>query len=390
MNRHLIFFFLLLSCIFSARADSQPQWLRRPLAYVSPDSVLVWDYTGHDLRTLALRADPGAQAVTFRVADTRRKQRQSLYAEWARIAPTLNAVGGMGDEMGEPQALSGARATDVAARLFLLTGEARFADICERSLFNAVWRTVADTAQAHTLAGAVAATWGASLPGLIYATSGQADLYVNLYLNNTARVTVGTATFTFDQITSMPDRGQVKFRISRLSSPLRLRLHLRMPDWVTGRAPRGLPFLYTEATSALPAVYVNGHELDELETDDAGYLTIDREWRSMDEVYLNFDLTPRLLRRAEAESGTPRRGEVALQRGPWIYALTASAQGCYFSANATLPPVEAVNRYGHTVQALTLYRAGGTPQDAAAEELPFHAEPYADGPTGALWMPEPR
>lgn len=390
MNRILLTLVFLFFSAFPVLAGDFPEWLRRPLAYVPPDSVMVWDYEGRDLRTLALRANPGAQAVTFRAPDGGRRQRQSLYAEWERLAPMLNVAGGMGDEMREPQALSAAQATDMAARLFLLTGEARFAALCERSLFNAVWRTMTDTAQAHTLEGAAAATYGVSLPGLIYATSERAELYINLYLNNTARITAGGISFTLDQITSMPSSGQVKFRFTGLSAPTRLRVRLRMPDWAVGNVPREQPFSYAKTDNAPPAVYINGHELDELHTDEAGYVTIDREWRSMDELYLSFDLAPRLLRRAAPGEGTPRRGEVALQCGPWVYALTASAKGCYFSANAPLPPPELVNRHGHPVRQVTLYRADGTPQDAAAPEVPFYAEPYADGAAGTLWMTEPR
>nr|CRY94992.1 hypothetical protein [uncultured prokaryote] len=133
--------------------------------------------------------------------------------------------------------------------------------------------------------------------------------------------------------------------------------------------------------------YVNGHELDSAKPDSAGYMTIDREWRTGDEIFIAFDLSPQYLRRTDAQ-GRALRGQLALQCGPLLYAVTTDLDGCYFSAN-TLPQVRPGESAGGS-NALSGYafRHAGTPQDAEAPRVPYVALPYREVQQGSVWVTE--
>lgn len=376
---------------FCATATAQTQWLDRPLRYASADSVMTWTYGGADFRQLAVTAEPSTRMAVFGVTKEMRNMRDAMAAEWGEMVRRLNVAGGGDDELRAPQGVPAAVSTSMAATLYLMTGDAGYMEHVERALYNATLHALTDSTA--TIGGddrRAAAEVLMAAPGLIYATTPERnDLFVNLYTNATAVLHMGGQTFTFDQITDMPDDGQVKFRFTQLRGAMPLRVHLRIPDWAVRRtsARPGTPYIYIGHAPMAPQIYVNGHELDSAKPDSAGYMTIDREWRTGDEIFIAFDLSPQYLRRTDAQ-GRALRGQLALQCGPLLYAVTTDLDGCYFSAN-TLPQVRPGESAGGS-NALSGYafRHAGTPQDAEAPRVPYVALPYREVQQGSVWVTE--
>ena len=150
------------------------------------------------------------------------------------------------------------------------TANGILADIAESLLYNEILMGMQRGAVMHYSAEAM-------LQGALmtYMTDKE-GIYVNLYQNCIARIVQDGLCFTLDQITDMPYSPGVKLRVSGIVPQTRMKLRLRIPRW-------------QENPSAL---YVNGHET-EVEMVN-GYAVIDRMWKSGDEVYTDFDLTPHL------------------------------------------------------------------------------------------------
>lgn len=209
-------------------------------------------------------------------------------------------------------------------RLLLATGEARYADLIERTVYNAfAASTSADgrlffyvnplQRRADHLEGddpgrrrgwyscaccppnimRLVASWGHYV-----ATTAADRLSVQQYVPGTIRAGLDGGTVALSVATEYPWAGTVSFTVTETPSRP-WELALRVPAW-------------SEATS----VSVNGEDLP-VDTGSQGYVVLGREWRAGDVVTLELDMTPRLVhphRRIDA-----LRGCAAVQRGPLVY-----------------------------------------------------------------------
>ena len=121
----------------------------------------------------------------------------------------------------------------------------------------------------------------ATLPGQLYSTDTDGDLWVHLFASSRAR----TGEFEVDVDTDMPWSGRVTFTV-RAAPPREASLFVRGPVWSTA------PF--------------------------AGrYREERRVWRSGDVIDLDLEVMPHLLAANPRVEST--RGSVAVRRGPFVY-----------------------------------------------------------------------
>lgn len=382
MNR--LFFTLLFALSYLSVSAGGP-WLKRPLRFVEPDSVVTWGYDGRDFRSLALLADSTARGERIPLTRPDFDARKRTFAQWREAQAELNLVGSEGDPQHDPQGLSAAKWVVRASQLFLMQGDAAYADFIERALYNAALHTVSDTTlRRGTIDKFQAACLLLSAPSLMYATSTDADLYVNLYTNSTATLPLPSlGRITIDQVTDMPVTGSVKLRFSQMRESVRLALHLRMPDWVGVRPTGKYAYVAPDSVRTSPTIYVNGHEVDPLVVDDKGYVVIERDWRSMDEVYIDFPLQLQRVYLAsdrEAQRGAPIAAErAAFQWGPLVYFISnPSPRGCYVTAHSPLSVApEPDLTTGYPILRGTMYRTKGTVQDTEAEGVEYESRAYS-------------
>ena len=376
MKRIISLFTLLL---FVHIAQAAPPWLKRPLRFVCADSVITWGYDGNDFRRFALMAD--TTATEFPLGLTRKvwNERNAVFDKWNATAAERNVVGGTGNPLTESQGMAAAKWISQAANLFQMQGQAAYVDYMERALYNAVLHTAHDTLLPRgSMDRKAAASLLMSAPGWIYATSGKSDLYVNLYTNCTSRIPLGDTHISVDQITGMPLTGGVKFRFNSLGQGRRFTLHLRIPDWA-GLRP-STHFAYVGGEPQAPTIYVNGHEVDPLQADDKGYVVIDRLWRNLDEVYIDFPVQAHYIKPLSTSSANllaPIYGEAALQWGPLVYVIHANPTD-YFSPSQSALPINDVSASGYPILQGNVFRAKDVPQDAVAQSETFVVKPFGD------------
>ncbi len=225
-----------------------------------------------------------------------------------------------------------------------------------------------------------------SLGSYFYTTSGD-ELAVHLYGANTAEAVVAGQTVRLRQTTRYPWDGDIALAISP-ETAARFTVRLRIPGWCRS------------ATASL-----NGSPLDLAGLPESGYLAIEREWRSGDEIRVHFDMP---VERVYANPNVSEdAGRVALKRGPVVYCIEEAdigfePQQLRLPANAQIDAVFEPDLLGGAV-ALTgtalrgdvatwgkaLYRTSRP----GLQPVPFKAIPYhlwANRSAGAMlvWLPE--
>jgi DUF1680 family protein len=209
-------------------------------------------------------------------------------------------------------------------RLALLYGDARFADVFERSLYNGVLAGVSLDGKRFFYVNPLesrgrhhrspwfgcaccppnVARTLASLGGYAYAVSDDA-LWVNLYIQGSATANMGGRKLHLIVESDYPWDGKVVLK-PQVEQTTRFDLHLRIPGWCKSAK-----------------VYVN-HEPIAHPKIDRGYFVLEREWKNGDVVELNLPMP--VERIAANPSVKDDIGQLAIQRGPLVYCLEACDQ----------------------------------------------------------------
>lgn len=342
--------FTLLVLLLPIQSVSSQSMVRlgQPLQVLSPDSVFFLGEGIANLRLTPMLVDKTLQPSSFGADPGLFEQVSNRWC--TKIAPTLNAVGGSGDER-EDQTMAAVLNAADAAYMLRLTADARYADIVERAVFNALPRTFFMPAAPLDRSMAAQAIFASA--DLVYLIDSE-GVYVNFYVPSMACITAGRFSCRLEQITSQPFSSEVKLRFSRLPcGGQTFAVRLRLPEWCVGQ----------------PEVFVNGREVDGCDVSH-GYLIINRTWREGDEIYFSLPVAP-----AFVTVGDRR----VLRCGPLVYALTDDV------------PVEAEIR----VEGMALDETSGftlvnlcMPSSASADTLSA-ARPFLIAPDGACVLSFP-
>ena len=205
-------------------------------------------------------------------------------------------------------------------RLFELTADPKYTDLIERTLYSGFLAGVGASGDRFFYVNPLesdgdhrrkewfyvaccppnAARLLASLERYVYArgTDGS-TLYVNQFVGGSVDTKLGDERVAFTQSTGAPWDGDVAVEFTH-EDPVRFDLRVRVPEWATD----------VEAI-------VDGAPVEVSETD--GYLSVEREWDSGDELAVSFD------RSVEVLAADPRvradAGRVALRWGPLVYCV---------------------------------------------------------------------
>ncbi|MEU7658024.1 glycoside hydrolase family 127 protein [Streptomyces lincolnensis] len=366
---------------------------------------------GHAVRALYLAA--GAVDVAVETGDE--ELLAAVVRQWERtVARRTYLTGGMGshhrdESFGDDYVLPPDRAysetcASVASvmlswRLLLATGEPRFADLAERTLFNVVATSPSDDGRsffyANTLhrrrrgtlppadaespraESSLRAPWFAVsccptnvartlalLPGYL-ATADDQGLQLHQYAD--AEITTGGIALRVG--TDYPSHGRVTVRIDRTPDHP-WTLSLRIPAWAQGDTA-----LLTDPDGARRAVH-------------PGTAEITRHFRPGDEIRLDLPVSPRWI------APDPRidavRGTVAVQRGPLVYCSESVdlPGGRDVDAVRVDPSVEPADGPDDTVVAPGELAAPGAPHDAPWPYGPVDpAAPPAGERSGIVLVP---
>jgi DUF1680 family protein len=207
-------------------------------------------------------------------------------------------------------------------RMLAATGDARYADVIERALYNGINSGMSLSGTLYCYRNPLAFDpetgdkirndWYdttccppnlertfASLPGYFYSTSSE-GLYVHLYDNSELNWKLeGGTPIKVVQKTSYPWEGVVNIEVSP-ASRTEFTMFVRVPGWCER-----------------PVVKLNGRQVPGAHPGQ--YLGLRRNWSAGDAIRLEFDMTPQML---EANAHVVEdSGRIAVQRGPLVYCL---------------------------------------------------------------------
>ena len=227
-------------------------------------------------------------------------------------------------------------------RMFLLTGDAKYMDALERTTFNGALSgvslsgdrffypnpLVSDGVKKFNQGFPGRAPWFgcaccppnlmrtvASLTGYFYAVRDQ-SLFVNFFAQSEGEAALAGTRVKLTQTTDYPWQGAVRLAVSP-ARPAKFAVRMRIPGWVQGQPVPSDLYIYDNPAPAAWSVRVNGKAVSA--KPDAGYVAIDREWRSGDIVELDLSMPVRAVRGHAAIAATKDR--VAFERGPLVYCV---------------------------------------------------------------------
>lgn len=224
-------------------------------------------------------------------------------------------------------------------RLLMLHGDARYADVLERTLYNGVLSGISLTGDAFFYPNPLAsegeygrkAWFGCAccpsnlsrfLPSVaqyIY-TVHDNDIYVNLYIGSKATVDLPSGDVTISQSGDYVGTGNVKLDVNAPSKS-KATICLRVPGRLAGN-PLPSSDLYTYADNRPRELTAKlGDETLTLKADADGYCRIPADKLSGKTLDIQFDMTPRAV--VANEKVAADRGRVAFERGPLVLCAEA-------------------------------------------------------------------
>ncbi|UBZ15020.1 glycoside hydrolase family 127 protein [Flagellimonas marinaquae] len=227
-------------------------------------------------------------------------------------------------------------------RLHNLTGDVKYFDVIERTLYNGLISGLSLDGQQFFYPNALESdgvykfNQGActrkdwfdcsccptnvirfipAMPGLIYSKKGN-TLYTNLYASNEAKVELKNQDIMVTQETSYPWDGKVKFTVNPEMEG-EFTIKFRIPGWSRNTVLPGDLYQYVSKDEASNKLSLNGEEIDLVA--DNGYFTLTRTWKSGDQVELDFPMSVRKVKaNPEIEEDL---GKMSLEYGPIVYAV---------------------------------------------------------------------
>jgi len=227
-------------------------------------------------------------------------------------------------------------------RLFLLTGESKYYDIIERTLYNGLLAGISlngnkffypnplesDAKYTFNHGSCTRQSWFEcsccptnlirflpSIPGLVYATH-ENNLYINLFMSNQAKLTVGDTKVEVKQQTGYPWNGQVNIEVNPEKTAA-FTLKVRIPGWAVNKPVPGTLYQYIGENTGIMNLKINGK--NENLTMNNGYLEIKRNWSKGDKIEWSVPMNVR--RVITNEKVQSNKDLVALEYGPIVYCI---------------------------------------------------------------------
>jgi DUF1680 family protein len=228
-------------------------------------------------------------------------------------------------------------------RMFLLSGDARYMDVFERTAYNGFLSGVSvsgdrffypnplvyDGKAPNNHGRAGRAPWFgcaccppnlmrtlASLTGYFYAVR-EDSLYVNLFAQSEGATNIAGIRVKLAQTTDYPWQGAVRIAVTP-EKPARFTIRVRIPEWAQGQPVPSDLYTYDDVAGEPQwSVRVGGKRVSAKL--DHGYVAISRRWRAGDRLEVELPMPVHAVRGHEKIAAT--QGRVAFERGPVVYCV---------------------------------------------------------------------
>lgn len=218
-------------------------------------------------------------------------------------------------------------------RLFLMTGDAKFMDVLERSLYNNVLSGVSlggdrffypnplESNGQHqrsewfgcACCPSNVSRFIPSMPNYIYAQRGN-DLYVNLFISGSTTFETSKGKLKLTQNSELPWNGNVVINVEP-ERKTTANLFVRIPGWAGEQPVPGNLYTFSNKPSTAPVFKINGEEVKPVLKN--GYMVLTKRWEPGDEVEVDFPYEVRTIK--ANQNVAENRGRSALQLGPLVY-----------------------------------------------------------------------
>ena len=225
-------------------------------------------------------------------------------------------------------------------RLFRLYGDAKYIDMLERTLYNAIPPNVSLAGDTFTYANPLAhdgqlnfnmgfpdrqaflpsaccptnvVRFLPQIPSMIYAQE-EDVVYANLFVASDATLEISETQVDLRQTTDYPRSGHIEIQLAP-KRPVEFTLRVRIPGWARNSPVPSDLYRYVDNAQPTASIQVNRERVPF--TLEQGYAVITRSWRTGDTVVLDL---PMPVRRVTChEQVKSNLGKVALERGPIVY-----------------------------------------------------------------------
>ena len=267
-------------------------------------------------------------------------------------------------------------------RMNQLTGDSKYIDILERSLYNGALAGISlggdrffyvnplESKGDHhrqewygcACCPSQLSRFLPSIGNYIYASSDDA-LWVNLYIGNTGQIRIGETDILLTQETDYPWDGSVKLTIST-SQPLEKEIRLRIPNWCK--------------TYDLS---INGKRINVSEK--KGYAVI-KDWKSQDVIALDRDMPVEIV--AADPHVKENFGKRAIQRGPLVYCMEEIDNPEYFDQIQLSPSTTFQTAFvSDILNGIKTIKTNGRAQSATF--IPYYAWDNRKAGKMRVWIP---
>lgn len=267
-------------------------------------------------------------------------------------------------------------------RMNQLTGDSKYIDILERSLYNGALAGISlggdrffyvnplESKGDHhrqewygcACCPSQLSRFLPSIGNYIYASSDDA-LWVNLYIGNTGQIRIGETDILLTQETDYPWDGSVKLTIST-SQPLEKEIRLRIPNWCK--------------TYDLS---INGKRINV--SKEKGYAVI-KDWKSQDVIALDMDMPVEIV--AADPHVKENFDKRAIQRGPLVYCMEEIDNPEYFDQIQLSPSTTFQTAFvSDILNGIKTIKTNGRAQSATF--IPYYAWDNRKAGKMRVWIP---
>lgn len=220
-------------------------------------------------------------------------------------------------------------------RMFLMTGDSKYIDVLERSLYNNVLSGVGlsgdlffypNPLESHgqhqrsewfgcACCPSNVSRFIPSMPNYLYAQKDN-DIYINLFAASQTRFVIDETTLYLEQVTDMPWNGKVNIKVNP-EKPIKATIHLRIPGWASSQPVPGDLYTFINRPKQPVSLSINGRPVKFRQ--QQGYALVEQKWKAGDEIVVEFPMeVRRIISHTEIKANSDK---MALQRGPLVYCV---------------------------------------------------------------------
>ena len=301
-------------------------------------------------------------------------------------------------------------------RMFLMTGESKYADIVERALYNGIISGVSLSGDKffydnplESMGQHEREKWFgcaccpgnitrfmASVPNYIYATQ-KNDIYINQFVESSTIVNGESISIIINQTTDYPWSGKINIEIFP-EVEKKYAIHVRVPGWINNQPVPSNLYSYVSDNNDKYSINVKSDTKNIktyfVDCDGSFYYTIEKVWKHGDIIEIDFPMNVHQV--TAIDNVVDNRGKCAIERGPIVYCLEGKDQPDNKIFNKYIPKntkIEHTFEKGLLNGIVTLKgKAIEVDKTGAEKEVEFKAIPYSvwnnrGADKMAVWIP---